>query len=54
VTSLSVSSIQESGEMEKAVIVSQWTSMLDIMKSHVEKIGMKCSAINGNQRSKLL
>ena len=33
--------------MEKAVIVSQWTSMLDIVKGHVEKIGLRCSAING-------
>ena len=33
--------------MEKAVIVSQWTSMLEIIKSHVIKMGMKCSEING-------
>ena len=34
--------------MEKAVIVSQWTSMLEIVKTHVERLGLKCSAINGN------
>ena len=34
--------------MEKAVIVSQWTSMLDIVKVHVQRLGLKCSAINGN------
>ncbi len=37
----------ESGALVKAVIVSQWTSMLEIVKPHVEKIGMKCVAING-------
>jgi len=35
------------GITEKAVIVSQWTSMLGIIKSHVSKIGMKCAEING-------
>merc|ERR1712112_431161 len=35
------------GIVEKAVIVSQWTSMLGIIKSHVSKIGMKCAEING-------
>lgn len=38
---------RETGIMEKAVIVSQWTSMLEIIKSHVDKVGMKCTAING-------
>ena len=33
--------------MDKAVIVSQWTSMLDIVKSHVVAMGMKCVEING-------
>ena len=33
--------------LEKAVIVSQWTSMLDIVEKHVKAIGMKCTAING-------
>ena len=29
----------KTGNMEKAVVVSQWTSMLIIMKKHVEKMG---------------
>ena len=35
------------GIVEKVVIVSQWTSMLGIIKAHVSKIGMKCAEING-------
>ena len=35
------------GIVEKVVIVSQWTSMLSIIKAHVSKIGMKCAEING-------
>lgn len=38
---------EQSGVMEKAVIVSQWTSMLDIVKKHVQGLGMRCVAING-------
>ena len=32
---------------EKAVIVSQWTSMLNIIKKHVQKLGLKVAEING-------
>uniref|UniRef100_A0A0K2SVL4 Transcription termination factor 2 n=1 Tax=Lepeophtheirus salmonis TaxID=72036 RepID=A0A0K2SVL4_LEPSM len=32
---------------EKAVIVSQWTSMLNIVESYVNSLGMKSVAING-------
>lgn len=32
---------------EKAIIVSQWTSMLDVVKVHVKKIGLKIAEING-------
>ena len=37
----------ETGVMEKAVIVSQWTSMLNIIKSHIKKLGFKVCEING-------
>ncbi len=37
---------EDSGVLEKAVVVSQWTSMLDIVKRHVEKIGLRCVEIN--------
>merc|ERR1712059_1130 len=37
----------EQGVVEKAVVVSQWKSMLDILKIHITKLGMKCSEING-------
>merc|ERR1712111_335976 len=35
------------GITEKAVIVSQWTSMLGIIKAHVMKLGIKVTEING-------
>jgi len=35
------------GITEKAVIVSQWTSMLGIIKAHVTKMGIKVTEING-------
>lgn len=38
---------RSTGEMEKVVIVSQWTSMLQIVKIHVEKLGLRCVEING-------
>ena len=38
---------RETKVMEKAVIVSQWTSMLEIIKSHIESIGIRTCAING-------
>ena len=37
---------------EKAVIVSQWTSMLDIIKVHLTKIGMSFTEINGQVPAK--
>merc|ERR1719323_1374593 len=39
---------KESGNIEKAVIVSQWTSMLNIMKKHLVEIGFKVAEINGS------
>jgi len=41
------------GVLEKAVIVSQWTSMLDIVKVHVERMGIRCTEINGQVPVKL-
>ena len=38
---------REEGVVEKAVIVSQWTSMLGIIKAHVTRLGMRCAEING-------
>ena len=35
--------------MEKVVVVSQWTSMLNIVKKHLQKINMKFAEINGKQ-----
>ena len=35
------------------MIVSQWTSMLNIIKKHVERLGMKCAEINGQVPVKL-
>ena len=32
---------------EKAIIVSQWTSMLDVVKVHVKNLGLKIAEING-------
>ena len=39
--------------MEKAVIVSQWTSMLHIVKDHIKTLGMKVAEINGQVQVKL-
>ena len=44
---------EQGGGVEKAVIVSQWTSMLMIMKSHINTLGMKCAEINGQVAVKL-
>ena len=33
--------------LQKAVIVSQWTSMLEVVKKHVKNIGLKIAEING-------
>ena len=33
--------------LEKVVVVSQWTSMLNIVKKHLQKINMKFAEING-------
>jgi len=41
------------GDVEKAVIVSQWTSMLNIIKVHINKLGIKCAEINGQIQVKL-
>eukprot|EP00095_Tigriopus_kingsejongensis_P001924 maker-scaffold246_size239296-snap-gene-0.19 protein:Tk01924 transcript:maker-scaffold246_size239296-snap-gene-0.19-mRNA-1 annotation:"transcription termination factor 2" len=37
----------ETREMEKAVIVSQWTSMLAIVREHIHSMGLKTCEING-------
>ena len=34
---------------EKAIVVSQWTSMLDVVKVHIENIGLKIAEINGKK-----
>ena len=38
---------KDEGIVEKAVIVSQWTSMLEIVKLHISKLGIKSTEING-------
>ena len=32
---------------EKAIVVSQWTSMLDVVKVHIENLGLRIAEING-------
>ena len=44
---------QEEGVVEKAIIVSQWTSMLTVMKQDLGKLGIKFAEINGNVAVKL-
>ena len=39
---------EETGIMEKAVVVSQWTSMLNIIRGHVKQLGFKVAEINGS------
>ena len=43
----------DTGVIEKAVIVSQWTSMLLIIKNHVKNLGFKVTEINGQVPVKL-
>ena len=38
---------QEEGVVEKAIIVSQWTSMLEIVKQHMRPMGIKVTEITG-------
>ena len=40
-------SLKEKEGYEKAVVVSQWTSMLDIVAVHLKTMGMRCAEING-------
>ncbi len=44
---------RDTGVMEKAVVVSQWTSMLNIVKVHVKEVGLKVAEINGSIPVKL-
>lgn len=37
----------EEGVVEKAVVVSQWKGMLDVLKIHIQEIGLKCTEIHG-------
>ena len=39
---------------QKAIIVSQWTSMLNIIKMHVKKLGLKIAEINGKTQQTIL
>ena len=38
---------------EKAIIVSQWTSMLNVVKVHVQNLGLRIAEINGKHKIKL-
>ena len=44
---------QEGGVVEKAIIVSQWTSMLAVLKQHLGKLGINFAEINGTVAVKL-
>ena len=35
---------------EKAIVVSQWTSMLNVVKVHVSNLGLKIAEINGKKK----
>ena len=39
--------IKDSKSGEKAIIVSQWTSMLLIVKDHLQNVGIRCHSISG-------
>jgi len=43
----------EKGIIEKAVVVSQWKSMLDVLKFHIQEIGLRCTEIHGQVAVKL-
>jgi len=44
---------EKGGEMEKVVVVSQWTSMLNIVKKHLKELGMQFAEIHGQVPVKL-
>ncbi|CAL4066413.1 unnamed protein product, partial [Meganyctiphanes norvegica] len=39
--------VKEKGTKEKSVIVSQWTSMLEVLREHLRRAGFRCTAITG-------
>lgn len=39
--------MRDKGTREKAVIVSQWTSMLEVVEKHLENVGIRCLTISG-------
>ncbi|ROT68362.1 Transcription termination factor 2 [Penaeus vannamei] len=39
--------LRDKGTREKAVIVSQWTSMLEVVEKHLENVGIRCLTISG-------
>jgi len=38
---------EQEGVMEKVIVVSQWTSMLDVIKEHLSKLHIKFTEISG-------
>ena len=38
---------EQEGVMEKVIVVSQWTSMLDVIKGHLSKLHIKFTEISG-------
>ena len=40
----------KSKPFEKAIIVSQWTSMLKVVKGHVQNLGLRIAEINGKNK----
>ncbi|XP_066962822.1 transcription termination factor 2-like [Macrobrachium rosenbergii] len=44
--------IRQEGTREKSVIVSQWTSMLEVVKEHLREVGIRCHTISGQVQVK--
>ncbi|XP_037776310.1 transcription termination factor 2-like [Penaeus monodon] len=42
-----LSRLRDKGTREKSVIVSQWTSMLEVVEKHLENVGIRCLTISG-------
>lgn len=39
--------LRDKGTREKSVIVSQWTSMLEVVEKHLDSVGIRCLTISG-------
>ncbi|XP_068221876.1 transcription termination factor 2-like [Palaemon carinicauda] len=42
-----IQKIRSQGTREKSVVVSQWTTMLEVVREHLREVGIRCHTISG-------